>query len=103
MLSTLKTQCWRWLFCPFGKHVDVGKANFCCACGHQLNHDAYKPYEVELYNGSKFKVKAVNPKHAQNIIVHNKTEAITESTGASLANTKISPCNIKSVERLESN
>ncbi|MBF4374514.1 hypothetical protein [Vibrio anguillarum] len=74
-LERLKVVLWRYVHCPFGKHIDpVGKANFCGACGQQLNPDAYSQYKVALKDGSEILVMAVNENHAASLVIYGEQQ-----------------------------
>ncbi|WP_176703856.1 MULTISPECIES: hypothetical protein [Vibrio] len=50
--------------CKAGFHRDLECANFCSACGKQLNQHAHKAYLVLLRDGRRLLTTAVSKKHA---------------------------------------
>lgn len=96
-LTFIKFLIWKMIFCPLGKHIDQREnANFCSACGHQLNPSAHSDYLVTLSDGTQLTVNAINIKHAKSLVVYGNSLSIDGVSGTPKGMALIHPYNVKS-------
>lgn len=101
MLEQLKVKIWKLVNCPRGKHLDpASKPNFCGACGHQMNPNAFSDYKVILNDGSKKIVTAINEKHATSLVIYGDNLAFNGQTGQPIGRANVHSDNVKSVTQI---
>ncbi|MBD0788121.1 hypothetical protein HUO09_17340 [Vibrio sp. Y2-5] len=100
-LTYFKMRIWKVINCTTGKHWDKnGTANFCGACGKQINPDAYSDYLVTLQDGTEKTVTAVSPTHAQSLVIYGDKLSFDCSTGKPIGDRVVHTDNVKSVKKI---
>jgi len=104
MPPPLKSTLRRTFLCRFGVHgprlSPTGQpANYCGFCGFAFNPQALHKWVVELRNGERHEVEAINEWHAGSVVVYGDgPAAIDGRTGAQMGDAKVHRENILSVK-----
>ncbi len=97
----IKVWFWKVINCPIRKHWDEGgSANFCGACGKQINPDAFSDYLVTLHDGTEKTVTAVNTTHAKSLAIYGDKLSFDGRTGKPMRDHVVHPDNVKSVRKV---
>lgn len=102
MKKKSKMFLWKYFLCSLGVHQDKNgfglKEKLCEAC-NQTNPNAYKNYRIKLKDGGEFKVRAVNLRHAESIVIFGGDIRLNENSHMPL-DVIVHPAHIASVEVL---